>query len=156
MIDVIHPLINRAGIGIQDGAREDMEAAIRAARDVGIGIFAMKPLGGGQLISDNKAALRYAIESPLLDSVALGMQTIEEIDANAAAFEGDFSLLDALRDRPRRIMVHDWCEGCGRCAERCKQRAIEVVDGRARVDSSKCVFCGYCARACPQFCIKVV
>ena len=30
MIDVIHPLINRAGIGIQDGTREDMEAAIRA------------------------------------------------------------------------------------------------------------------------------
>lgn len=156
MIDVIHPLINRAGIGIQDGAREDMEAAIRAARDMGIGIFAMKPLGGGHLISDNEAALRYAIESPLLDSVALGMQTIEEIDANAAAFEGDFSLLDVLKDRPRRIMVHDWCEGCGRCAERCKQHAIQVVDGRARVDSSKCVFCGYCARACPQFCIKVV
>ena len=47
MIEVIHPLINRAGIGIQDGSREAMEAAIRAARDHGIGIFAMKPLGGG-------------------------------------------------------------------------------------------------------------
>lgn len=156
MIDVIHPLINRAGIGIQDGRREDMERAIQAARDFGIGIFAMKPLGGGHLISDNRAALKYAIENPLLDSVALGMQSIEEIDANVAAFEGDFSLLDALRDRPRKIMVHDWCEGCGRCAERCRQKAIQVVDGRARVDSEKCVFCGYCARACPQFCIKVV
>lgn len=156
MIEVIHPLINRAGIGIQDGSREDMEDAIRAARDMGIGIFAMKPLGGGHLISDSLAALEYAIESPLLDSVAMGMQTIEEIDANVAAFNGDFSLLDGLKNRPRKIMVHDWCEGCGKCAERCRQKAIKVIEGRATVDQSKCVFCGYCARACPQFCIKVV
>lgn len=156
MIDVIHPLINRAGIGIQDGTREDMERAIQNARDFGIGIFAMKPLGGGHLISDNRAALEYAIGNPLLDSVAMGMQSLQEIDADVAAFEGDFNLLDALKDRPRSIMVHDWCEGCGRCAERCQQKAIQVIDGRARVDSGKCVFCGYCARACPQFCIKVV
>lgn len=156
MIEVIHPLINRAGIGIQDGTREDMEDAIRMARDFGIGIFAMKPLGGGHLISDNAAALEYAIQSPLLDSVAMGMQTFAEIDANVAAFEGDFSKMERLKDRPRKIMVHDWCEGCGRCAERCRQKAIAVVDGRAVVDASKCVFCGYCARACPQFCIKVV
>ena len=156
MIDVIHPLINRAGIGIQDGTREDMEAAIQSARDYNIGIFAMKPLGGGHLISDNRAALEYAVNNPLLDSVAVGMQSIQEIDANAAAFEGRNDLLEALTHRPRRIMVHDWCEGCGRCAERCRQKAITVVNGRATVNSEKCVFCGYCARACPQFCIKVV
>ena len=156
MIDVIHPLINRAGIGIQDGTREDMEAAIQSARDYNIGIFAMKPLGGGHLISDNRAALEYAVNNPLLDSVAVGMQSIQEIDANAAAFEGQTDLLEALTHRPRRIMVHDWCEGCGRCAERCRQKAITVVNGRATVNSEKCVFCGYCARACPQFCIKVV
>jgi aryl-alcohol dehydrogenase-like predicted oxidoreductase len=156
MIDVIHPLVNRAGIGIQDGTREDMEDAIRAAREHNIGIFAMKPLGGGHLIADNRAALEYAIGSPLLDSVAIGMQSVEEIDADVAAFEGDFSRLDALRDRPRQIMVHDWCEGCGRCAARCRQHAIEIVDGHAVVDQEKCVFCGYCARECPQFCIKVV
>ena len=64
--------------------------------------------------------------------------------------------LEALRHRQRRIMVHDWCEGCGRCRERCRQNAIEIVEGRARIDPERCVFCGYCARACPQFCIKVV
>ena len=159
MIDVIHPLINAGGIGIQDGTREDMEAAIAAARERGIGIFAMKPLGGGHLISSSMAALEYALQSPLLDAIAIGMQSIEEIDADVAAFEGDpaaFDRLEALRHRKRRVMVHDWCEGCGKCAARCRQHAIKVVDGRARVDSDKCVFCGYCARACPQFCIKVV
>jgi len=53
-------------------------------------------------------------------------------------------------------MVHDWCEGCGRCAERCGQGAIRVENGRAAVDMEKCVLCGYCAGACPQFSIKVV
>ena len=159
MIDVIHPLINVEGIGIQDGTRADMEAAIRAARDFGIGIFAMKPLGGGHLIASNRDALTYAINSPLLDSVAVGMQSFEEIDANVAAFNGDaeaIERLDRLRGRKRQIMVHDWCEACGRCRDRCRQHAIAIKGGRARIDPEKCVFCGYCARVCPQFCIKVV
>ena len=159
MIDVIHPLINLGGIGIQDGTREDMEAAILEARGHGIGIFAMKPLGGGHLISSSRDALQYALDSPLLDAIAIGMQSVEEIDADVAMFEGDstaFERLEQLRNRRRRVMVHDWCEGCGKCRDRCRQHAIEIVDGRARVDSEKCVFCSYCARACPQFCIKVV
>ena len=159
MIDVIHPLINAGGIGIQDGTRQDMEAAIAAAREHRIGIFAMKPLGGGHLISSSGEALRYAVENPLLDAIAVGMQSRLEIDANVAFFEGAEGVsgqLEALRHRKRRVMVHDWCEGCGRCAARCRQRAIDIVDGRAVVDQEKCVFCGYCARECPQFCIKVV
>ena len=159
MLDVIHPLINLEGIGIQDGSRDDMESAIAAARERGIGIFAMKPLGGGHLISGSKAALEYALNNPLLDAVAIGMQSVEEIDADVAMFEGDptaFERLEKLRHRERRVMVHDWCEGCGKCAARCRQKAIEVVNGRAVVDQAKCVYCGYCARACPQFCIKVV
>lgn len=159
MIDVVHPLINYAGIGIQDGTREDMEDSIRIARSAGIGIFAMKSLGGGHLIRENRIALEYARTSPLLDSVAIGMQTIAEVDANVDFFsekpEAD-ALLSALHDRERRIMVHDWCEACGKCAERCRQQAISIMDGRARIDPDKCVFCGYCARVCPQFCIKVV
>ena len=159
MIDVIHPLINAGGIGIQDGSREDMEAAVAAARDCGIGIFAMKALGGGHLIGTNRAAFDYALNSPLLDSIAVGMKSDAEVDANVALFDGlpgAEDMLAALRREPRQIMVHDYCEGCGRCRDRCRQHAIEIIDGKARVDASKCVFCGYCARVCPQFCIKVV
>lgn len=157
-IQVVHPLINRTGIGIQDGSREEMEDAIRTIRARGVGVFAMKPLGGGHLMSDNRAALEYAVHSPLLDAVAVGMQSFAEIDANAAAFSEAPAdeLLLPLSQRKRHMMVHDYCEGCGRCAERCRQKAIQIVDGRAQIDDGKCVFCGYCARVCPQFCIKVV
>ena len=44
----------------------------------------------------------------------------------------------------------------GEAGDKVELTAITIVDGRAQVDASKCVFCGYCARACPQFCIKVV
>lgn len=157
MIRVVHPLINIGGIGIQDGTREDMEASIAHARSFGIGIFAMKPLGGGHLMSNNHDALSYALSSPLIDSVAVGMQSTTEIDANIALCEGiETEEMAALRHRRRQMMVHDYCEGCGRCAERCGQKAIAIVNGRACIDPERCVYCGYCARVCPQFCIKVV
>ena len=100
--------------------------------------------------------LSYILSKPWIDAVAVGMQSFAEIDANVRAFEGDFSLLEPLSRRERHLMVHDWCEGCGRCEARCGQHAIRVVDGRARVDREKCVLCGYCAGVCPQVCIKVV
>lgn len=158
-IQVIHPIINIEGIGIQDGSRELMEGYIEEAHGRGVGILAMKSLGGGHLIASSYEALRYVIDAPWVDAVAVGMQSFEEIDANVAAFDGDANareLLESLRHKKRRIMVHDWCEGCGKCAARCHQNAITIADGRAEIDQEKCVFCGYCARACPQVCIKVV
>ncbi|MCQ2437168.1 MAG: aldo/keto reductase [Clostridia bacterium] len=159
MIRVLHPLINVSGIGIRDGSREDMERSIIRARECNIGIFAMKALGGGHLISQNNDALNYALNSPLLDSIAVGMQRIEEIDANVATFEGYENAelgQEKLAHNERHMMVHDYCEGCGACAARCTQQAITVINGRATIDENKCIYCGYCARVCPQFCIKVV
>ena len=158
-IQVIHPLINVDGIGIQDGTRADMEAAILNARANGIGIYAMKALGGGHLMRRSAEAFDYILSVPWADSVAVGMQSFAEIDANVARFEqaeNAAALLEAVSGRERHMMVHDYCEGCGRCAERCRQKAIQIVDGRCVIDETKCVFCGYCARVCPQFCIKVV
>ncbi|NLF27820.1 MAG: 4Fe-4S binding protein [Clostridiales bacterium] len=155
-IEVVHPLINARGLGIQGGTLSDMEHAIERAHARGTGIFAMKALGGGHLIGDSEAALRYVLSRPWIDAVAVGMRSFAEIDANVRAFDGDFGPLAPLSNRRRTVMVHDWCEGCGRCVERCSQRAIRVADGRAAVDMEKCVLCGYCAGACPQFCIKVV
>ena len=158
-IDVIHPLINKSGIGIQGGDRELMEANIRYAKDNGRGIFAMKPFGGGHLISSAYESLKYLADADWVDSIAAGMQSFAEIDANVAVINGDNNaeeLMARLYGKQRRILVHDWCEGCGKCAERCRQKAISIVVGRAKIDQSKCLYCGYCARVCPQFCIKVV
>ena len=155
-IEVIHPLINASGVGIQGGTLEEMEGAIASAHRQGAGILAMKALGGGHLIASSQAAFAYILSRPWVDAVAVGMQSFAEIDANVRAFEGDWQALEPLSRRKRRLMVHDWCEGCGRCVARCGQGALRLVDARAQVDMEKCVLCGYCAGVCPQVCIKVV
>ena len=159
-MDVIMPLINIAGVGIPDGSRAEMEAAAAEAHAAGIGVYGMKALGGGSLIARREEALRYALSLPFLDSVALGMQSLDEVDANCDFFEGhapDPAVLARLDAQPRRLLVDFWCEGCGRCVARCKQKALSIgPDGKCRVDPAKCALCGYCAAACPQFCIKII
>ena len=56
-IEIISPLINMTGIGIQGGTREEMLKAIAQAAQAGKGIYAMKPLGGGHLLGDWSKAL---------------------------------------------------------------------------------------------------
>lgn len=158
-IDVIHPIINAKGIGIADGTVDDMLVAIREAHDAGIGILAMKSLGGGHLLNQWREALAFVLENPFIDSIAVGMQSLEEVSVNCAVFSGegvDSALEERLFIQKRRLLIQDWCEGCGRCVKRCRHGALTVSEGRAVVDERKCVLCGYCASVCPQFCIKVI
>jgi len=158
-LDVIHPLINREGLGIADGTRAEMEEACAAAKAEGIGIMAMKALGGGHLIEAPQSAFAYAMAAPFIDAVAVGMQSRAEVDYNVAVWNRqspDARARAACARAPRRMMVHDWCTGCGLCESRCGQRAISIQDGQALIDSEVCVRCGYCAADCPEFCIKVI
>jgi len=155
-IDVIFPILNMAGIGVADGTKEDMEAAVRLAAGYGMGLYAMKALGGGHLIRQRREALSYALNMPGVASVAVGMQRAEEVDYNCDLFEGLEPDENAAMQADRRLLIDFWCEGCGKCVERCKQGALHVEHGKSMVDPGKCVMCGYCATVCPQFCIKVV
>ncbi|MGB9886870.1 MAG: aldo/keto reductase [Moorellales bacterium] len=158
-IEVIHPLINRRGLGIIDGNREAMLAAVRRARERGKGIYAMKALGGGHLTAEAEAALRWVLDLPFVDSVAVGMASEEELEANLAVVEGrpvPSDLAQRLARRSRRLVVEEWCQGCGECVARCSQQALALVEGRVVVDETLCILCGYCALACRSFCLKVV
>lgn len=48
------------------------------------------------------------------------------------------------------------CVGMGNCVRVCAFGAIEVVDGVASVDQSKCTSCGKCVTACPKKIIEMV
>ena len=157
-IEIIHPMINKTGIGIKDGTRDDMLHAIKKAHSRGKGIYAMKPFGGGHLISQAKSALSWVLSQKCIHSVAVGMGSKEEVDVNTAWAEGkqvDPELEKRLASKKRALTVADWCVGCGSCVHRCRHGALEIKEGRAGVNMEKCVLCGYCAAVCPDFCIKV-
>ncbi|EAX46407.1 aldo/keto reductase [Thermosinus carboxydivorans Nor1] len=158
-IDVIHPILNIHGIGICDGTREEMLAAVAFAAAQGKGVYTMKALGGGHLTGMAEEALRWAMNQSGVSAVAVGMQTTDEVAYNVAIFNGqapDAALRAKVDARQRRLLVEDWCVGCGRCAGKCPMQAITIVDGMAVVDHSKCVLCGYCGAHCPEFCLKII
>ncbi len=158
-MDIVFPILNTRGLGIADGSLAEMEAATETAHRAGRGVLAMKALGGGHLIAERREALAYALALPYVDAIAVGMQSRAEIDFNVALFEGrepDKACTAESESAERTLIVQDWCEGCGRCAARCGQKALAIKNGKAVVDSARCVRCGYCAAVCPQFCLKVV
>ena len=158
-LEVIHPIINVKGLGIEDGNREDMEKAISYAKSKGKGIYAMKIFGGGNLSKDTEECFEYALNLKDLDSMAIGMITRDEIDYNINKILGlkiDESLSSKVKNRNKKLLVEFWCTGCGTCVEKCHQNAMEIIHGKAEVNSEKCLVCGYCGAYCPQFCIKVV
>jgi len=159
-IEVIHPIVNRRGIGIRDGTAEAMIAAIRRAAENGKGVYGMKALGGGHLLDEPAAALRFVLAVPGLASVAVGMQSTQEVDYNLCLVSGrpvPAELERHLRRRPRRLLIQDWCRACGECVKLCSAGALyNGEDGRTAVRQEICTLCGYCAAVCPEFAIKVI
>ena len=125
----------------------------------------MKALGGGNLHASAEEALNFVLDArdeegyPLCDSVAVGMQSIDEVDANLEFFEKRSfspSAKNKLAQKKRSLHIEEYCEGCGKCVERCGQSALRIENGHSVCDREKCVLCGYCAGVCPLFAIKVL
>ncbi len=173
-LDVIHPIYNKTGIGIADGSLQDMADAVREAHELGIGVFGMKALAGGHLCGSAAEAFDFVLDSGFIDAVAVGMQSVSEIDANIEYFEGrTFSeeAKKALSEKKRVLHVEEYCEGCGECVKRCPVGALRLVENpppteplgeftrvfshHAEADPEKCVLCGYCSGVCPLFAVKV-
>lgn len=159
-VAVIHPLVNRSGLGILDGSAAEMAAAIAEAAGAGKGVYAMKALAGGNLIAEARVSLAYVRSLPGVTGVAVGMLSEAEVDANLALFSGEPPVDRVWRDlenRRRRLRIMDrFCKGCGACVPACASGALSLVGGKVRVAEEDCILCGYCAAACPEFIIRVV
>lgn len=159
-IAVVHPLINRAGMGILDGSAEEMALAIEEAARAGKGVYAMKALAGGNFIADALASLRYVLGLGGIAGVAVGMLAEDEIEANLALFTGerpDPQVWEMLQKKRRKLRIMErFCKGCGECESACASDALSVEGGTVQVDEEECILCGYCAASCPEFIIRVV
>ena len=47
------------------------------------------------------------------------------------------------------LFTESSCTGCGTCARLCPAHAIEIINGKARVDLEKCYGCSICQINCP-------
>jgi len=158
-IDVIHPIINKNGLGIMDGTVHEMIEAIKIAKMKNKGIYGMKPLGGGNLLNSIDECFDFVLKLPFLDSIAVGMQRTEEIIANVLRFKGEEipeDISKRLSTKNRKLHIDFWCKKCGRCVQACKANALKIENDKLIVNREKCVLCGYCSSYCPEFCIKVV
>jgi uncharacterized protein len=157
-IDVIFAILNKAGIGILDGTRADMEKALQKAYDNGKGILVMKALGGGHLYKNARESLEYIRSLPFVHSAIIGMQNAEELEYNMGVLvEKNNDLPSFLSSEKRRkLFIEPWCLGCENCVESCPFNALYLKDNKASVMEDRCTLCSYCARKCPELCIKVV
>ncbi len=158
-IDIIHPITNINGLGICDGTMDEMLEAIKEAHDNGKAIYGMKPFGGGNLLHSFRQCLEFVTSIPYLHSIALGMQSIEEVRMNVGLFNDLENVGERIEnyhpENEKKLHVDFWCEKCGKCIKRCKQQALKLENGKVCVDYEKCVLCGYCSASCPAFALKI-
>ncbi|MDK2854968.1 MAG: hypothetical protein PWQ41_48 [Bacillota bacterium] len=158
-IDVIFPLINKLGLGILGGTRAEMEAAIEVAAARGKGVYAMKALAGGHLVEEIPEAVKYVRGLTGVSAVAVGMVDRSELYYNVELFErGEVSpaRAAAATKKRKRLIVLDFCRGCGTCVRTCPNRALSLAGGKAKVDPDRCLLCGYCNPVCPEFALRLV
>ncbi len=159
VIEIIHPLINYKGLGIIGGKTEDMLSAISLAHKNGKGVYAMKSLGGGNLLDDYEQSLNFVLSNKNIDSVALGMVSEKELEINCQYFETQKISAQVKKDikkTDKHIIVLGFCKACGECVKTCPNFAISLKDKKVVIDRTKCLICGYCGGACPQFAIRVI
>jgi len=159
-IDIVHPLINRMGLGIMGGTREEMVEAIALLGKAGKGVYAMKALVGGNGLDQFAENISFVRNLEGMHAIAVGMTNPQEVEMDVAFFE-DVPLTPETQaaitesKHRKRIVVQAWCEGCGACVETCPSEAITLQNGKAYCDASKCVLCGYCTPGCPAFAIRI-
>ncbi len=158
-IDIVFTIVNKTGIGINDGTNMQMIDAVKNAKSKGKFIMAMKPYGGGHLLSDTKIAFDFVNDIKEVDTIAIGMRNKQEIDLNICYLEGREASEDtklSVNNMNRELNIAYWCIGCGKCVKKCKQQALSIIDNKCCVNMEKCVLCSYCASECDSFCIKIV
>ena len=153
----------------------EIRSAMAKAAEAGLGVVVMKALGGKQLQEgskepiDPKAALKWALQDPNTHTIIAGFTTFDQMNLDLAVME------DPVLTKPEKAHLRRgaltaglFCQGCGRCLNRCAQalpipdlmRAYMYVYGyrnlveaqdllaSLRLPSKVCEDCDSCAVSC--------
>ncbi|MCL2163314.1 MAG: aldo/keto reductase [Oscillospiraceae bacterium] len=160
-VDIVFPILNKTGMGILEGTREDMEKAIGECLNQNKDLYLMKVLAGGNLLDDYKDAIEYArVFSKGKMPIAIGMNSLDEVRINIKCFN-DEDIVEEVKhlskQSKRYFIVPSLCKRCGKCIDACHSEVISPnKDNALFIDESKCLRCGYCVNACPEFAIRII
>jgi len=140
------------------------------AKELNIGVIAMKPLAGGAL-TDGTIAMKFILENKSITTAIPGMASIKEVDENSKVGSSFMPLTSAEREKALKDaseLGEEFCRRCGYCAPCPKGIDIPtvfVVSGyKERYDlaiwaeeryhalkktAKDCVECGACEDKCP-------
>ncbi|UCD86348.1 MAG: DUF362 domain-containing protein [Desulfobacterales bacterium] len=77
--------------------------------------------------------------------------TIKNLGMGCASRKGKLAQHSTVTPKVKRKK----CEGCGECVEYCAQKAISLIDEKAKINRKKCVGCGECIIVCPNQAIQI-
>jgi len=146
------------------------EELFERAKELNIGVIAMKPMAGGAL-TDGKLALKYILKNHNITTAIPGMASIFEVENNVSAaeveleFEGEeIKKIEGIKDK----LGSNFCRRCGYCAPCTKNIDIPTMFvlaaykerynlaswAEARYSSMSarakdCSECGQCEKRCP-------
>jgi uncharacterized Fe-S center protein len=77
--------------------------------------------------------------------------TIKNVGMGCASRKGKMAQHSDVAPKVKRKK----CVGCGDCIPRCAQKAISMVEEKARISAEKCIGCGECILVCPNRAIQI-
>jgi uncharacterized protein (DUF362 family) len=146
-----------------------------------VGMQGDGPMGGTPvelgvvLASDNSVALDIAV-CKMLDIEPTGIPTLkqaklrnlwpdeinypllspEDVEYKGFILPSTAGYLLTGKKKPKRSpVIKDKCTACKQCVEICPEKAIKIIDNKARIDYSKCIKCYCCHEVCTYDAIKL-
>jgi predicted aldo/keto reductase-like oxidoreductase len=154
---------------------EEMNSALQAAADAGIGIVAMKTMAGGFLDKERtkpvntKAALKWALSNPNIHTTIPGITAFEHLTADLEVMT-DITLSSAEKEELLTAVANQglYCNACSNCLPGCRNglpvpeimRAYMYAYGygnlpmasellsQAAVEADPCAGCEVCSAEC--------
>jgi uncharacterized protein len=77
--------------------------------------------------------------------------TIKNLGMGCASRKGKLAQHSTVNPQ----VVAEKCKGCGDCVIRCSQKALQVIEKKAVIDSQKCIGCGECILMCEGGAIEI-
>jgi predicted aldo/keto reductase-like oxidoreductase len=100
--------------------------ALAQAGNAGLGVVAMKTLGGGEKNlgkTEARAALKWVLQDPNVHTIIAGFTTFDELELDLSIMEAP-PLTPGEKSHLQRMQLSAglYCQGCGECLQSCPQK----------------------------------